>query len=255
VLLPPRPLLDPDLARLDASAPEWAAGFIRPAARRGALRVVLADRYPYGSLEAVLTHEAAHQILHDAAGRELPRWFDEGVATREARRWNLEDMLVYSSALLTGGLPSLDEMDAAFNGSAGSARAAYAASSEFVAWTAKQYGDGSIRAIILASRTQPFPAAWAEATGTSLVLSEREWRQGSLFRYRWIPVLTGTTTLWIGVTLLALLAGARRRARTRAITERWEAEETGVTARDERFTDLRDDTGDEPPSDESETLH
>jgi len=46
-----------------------------------------------------------------------------------------------------------------------------------------------------------------------------------LLLYRWIPALTGTTTLWIGITLLALFAGARRRARSRAIEARWEAEE------------------------------
>jgi hypothetical protein len=142
-------------------------------------------------------------------------------------------MFVYSSALLTGGLPRLEEMDAAFSGSAGSARAAYAASSEFVAWTAKRYGDDAIRALIAAARTRPFFAAWSEVTGTSLLLAEQEWRQGSLFRYRWIPVLTGTTTLWIGVTLLALLAGARRRARSRALAEAWEADEAGVDIPDE----------------------
>jgi len=55
--------------------------------------------------------------------------------------------------------------------------------------------------------------------------SETDWRRGSLLLYRWVPALTGTTALWTGITLLALLAGARRRARTRRILEAWQAEE------------------------------
>jgi len=54
-------------------------------------------------------------------------------------------------------------------------------------------------------------------------------------------VLTGWTSVlyWMleadrtGITLLALFAGARRRARSRAILERWEAEERPPAPRDD----------------------
>jgi hypothetical protein len=228
-LLPPRPIADDDLARLDASAPDWAAGFLRPGVRLGGVRVEEASRYPYGDLASVLAHEMAHQILFDATGGNLPRWFDEGVATREGRRWNVVDMLVYSSALLTGGLPTLDEMDAAFSGDASEARTAYAASSDFVAWIVKERGEDAVRAILAGARRAPFPDAWREATGLPLARAEDLWRRGSLLRYRWIPAITGTGTLWLAITALALLAGARRRARSRRIAESWEAED-GWTA-------------------------
>jgi hypothetical protein len=226
-LLPPGPLDDPDLARLDASAPAWAAGFLLPGARVGAIRVAQAGRYPYGDLQEVLVHEAVHMLLHDAAGGTLPRWFEEGVATRLGRRWGARDTLVYAAALLTRELPSLAEMDRGFRASEPAARAAYAASFDFVSWTVKRHGDDVLRDIVAAAATRPFPEAWAAATGVSLRRAEVQWRRGSLLRYRWVPVLTGTTTLWIGITLLASVALSRRRARARRIQERWEREEGG----------------------------
>jgi hypothetical protein len=224
-LIPPGPATDAALRALDAQAPPWAAGFIVPAARAGAIRVAQADRYPYADLSSVLAHEATHMLLYDASGSGLPRWFGEGVATGIERSWGMRDVLVYSSSILTGRLPPLAELDAAFDASDDRARAAYAASFDFLLWTVKTYGQGVVRDIVRESRQRPFPEAWQAATGVPLERSEASWRRGSLLLYRWVPALTGTTALWTGITLLALLAGARRRARTRRILEEWRAED------------------------------
>ena len=222
ILLPPGVPRDSGLARLDQAAPPWAAGYYLPALRVGAIRIAEANRYPYGTLESVLAHETAHVILHDAAGDRLPRWFDEGVATLQGRRWTLEDVLVYSSSLLTNDLPPLDSLDASFQASAGEARLAYAASFAFVAWNVRRHGPGWIPALLRATRDAPFPEAWAAVTGGgTLAQAERSWRRGSLFRYRWIPVLTASSTLWLVVALLALAGGVRRRGRARAERARW----------------------------------
>lgn len=215
----------PSLRDLDRMAPEWAAGFLLPARRLGAIRMAEADRYPHADLASVLAHEATHMILFDAAGGNLPRWFGEGVATGIERSWGMRDVLVFSSSVLTGRLPPLAELDVAFDASDDQARAAYAASFDFILWSVKRYGDGVIRDIVREAGTRPFPEAWQAATGVTLERSEAEWRRGSLFLYRWIPALTGTTAIWSGITLLALFAGARRRARSKAILERWENEE------------------------------
>ena len=233
VLIPADPSADPSLADLDAAAPPWAAGFMLPARRLGAIRIAKADRYPYGDLASVLAHEATHMLLHDAAGSNLPRWFGEGVATGEERAWGLRDILVYSSSLLTGGLPPLADLDAAFEASPGEARAAYAAAFDFVSWARRRHGARVVRDVLREARAAPFAVAWKQATGIPLDRSEAEWRRGSLLLYRWVPALTGTTSLWIGITILALLAGARRRARSRAILERWQAEGESVMPADE----------------------
>ena len=225
VLIPPGRVEDAALRRLDAEAPPWAAGFLIPARRLGGIRVALADRYPHGDLDSVLAHEATHMVLHDTAGGGLPRWFGEGVATGVERSWGLRDVLVYSSSLLAGPLPALSDLDAAFAASDDRARTAYAASFDFLLWAGGRYGRGFVKRVVREAAALPFPQAWECATGTALSLSEAEWRRGSLLLYRWVPALTGTTAVWSAITFLALLAGARRRARARAILRRWEDEE------------------------------
>ena len=226
VLIPPGTPIDPALRDLDAQAPPWAAGFLVPALRAGAIRIAEADRYPYADLGSVLAHEATHMLLFDAAGPGLPRWFGEGVATGIERSWGMRDILVHSSSVLTGRLPPLAELDAAFDASDDRAPAAYAASFDFLLYARRTYGPGIVRDIVRGASARPFPEAWQAVTGSPLSRSEADWRRGSLLLYRWVPALTGTTALWIGITGLALLAGARRRARSRRIREEWESEET-----------------------------
>ena len=230
VLIPPGTPADEILRDLDARAPPWAAGFMIPELRAGAIRIAQADRYPYADLSSVLAHEATHMLLFDAAGNGLPRWFGEGVATGIERSWGLRDVLVYSSSVLTGRLPPLAELDAAFDSSDDRARAAYAASFDFLLFTVKTYGPGVVRDIVREAAARPFTEAWQAATGVPLQRTEAEWRRGSLLLYRWVPALTGTTAVWSGITFLALLAGARRRARSRRIREQWDAEEGLVPA-------------------------
>jgi hypothetical protein len=225
LLIPAAPGDDPEIRALDGLAPAWAAGFVLPHRRVGAIRVARADRYPYADLASVLVHEATHMLLHDAAGAGLPRWFGEGVATALERQWGMRDVLVYSSALLTGPLPRLDRLDPAFDGGGPEARAAYAAAFDFLRATRRRHGDRVVRVIVREAGARPFPEAWKAATGEPLARSEAAWRRGSLIRYRWIPVLTGTGALWGGITALALAAIARHRVRRRAILERWEMEE------------------------------
>jgi hypothetical protein len=233
VVIPESGPADSAIARLDAGAPEWAAGYLVPAQRTGAIRVARSSRYPYGTLESVLAHEATHMLLHDAGTRELPLWFEEGVATLEGRRWSLEDVMVYSTGLLTADLPSLAGLDSAFHATAAEAELAYAGSFAFVSRAVRRNGDGFLRRLLRAARDRPFPAAWREVTGASLEESERSWRRDSLIRYRWIPIITASSTLWIGITMLALMVGARRRRRMQLQREEWRREEAESSEGDE----------------------
>jgi len=225
VLIPTGLHRDSALARLDALAPPWAAGFMMPSQRLGAIRAAQAARYPYGTLESVLAHEVAHLLLHDAAAQRLPPWFQEGVATWVGRRWSLEDAMVYSGALLTTSLPRLAELEGFFDASAGEARLAYATSFSFVSWSIGRHGPTLPREVVRAAHTLPFAEAWRAVTGGSLADAEASWRRSSLIRFRWIPALMASSTLWIGITFLAVLAGIRRRARARRVREQWAREE------------------------------
>lgn len=225
VLLPVEIPTDPGIAELQAAAPAWASGFLISSRRLGAIRLAQSDRYPHDDTLSVLVHEATHMLLHDGAGGNLPRWFGEGVATFEARRWGFRDRVVYTAGLLTGALPPLSEVNRRFGASPAEARVAYAASFDFINWTVDRHGREVLPAIIRAASRRPFAEAWEEATGTPLDSSEAAWRRSSLLWHRWIPALSGSTALWSGITLLFLVATARRRARSRAIQQRWEDED------------------------------
>ena len=233
VLIPRDPSGDPEIAALDGLAPPWAAGFILPHRRLGGIRVARADRYPYSDLASVLVHEATHMLLFDGAGDRLPRWFGEGVATGLEREWGLRDILVYSSSLLTGPLPPLADLDAAFDGGDARARAAYAAAFDFLRATVSRHGRSVVADVVRQAASRPFDEAWRAATGVSLRRSEADWRRGSLVLYRWIPALTGSGALWGAITLMALAAMTRLRARRRAVLERWEMEERLAADRDQ----------------------
>ncbi len=263
-LLPPRPSADERFARLDQAAPEWAAAFVDTRARVGALRVGAIPTYPHDDLAMVLVHEIAHVLIHDAIapgdspGRErIPRWLDEGLATWLGRRWGMRDFVIQSSAVLAGRLPALAEIDQEFaTDSSLRARRAYAASFAFVRWSVDRYGDEFPARLVERLGEQPLEEAWpAAGNGESLAQAEQRWRRGTLFLHRWLPVLTASSTLWLGVTGLFLLAGVMRRRRTKAIHRRWDQEEAEMEARTLTETspilvsdaDDAEDPADDPP--------
>lgn len=219
------PGADSGLISLDAAAPEWAAGYMIPSQRVGAIRAAQASRYPYGTLESVLAHEATHLLIHDSGAQGIPLWFDEGVATWEGRRWSLADAMIYSGSLLTSDLPSLAGLDPLFHATAAEAELAYAASFAFVSRSVHQHGHGFVRDLLRESQHSSFPVAWRRVAGRSLEEDEASWRRDSLIRYRWLPILTASSTLWIGITFLALFVGARRRERARRQREAWASDE------------------------------
>jgi len=231
VLLGPQAATDPLTARLEASAPPWAAGFMIPEQRVGAVRIALANRYPYGTIEAVFAHEVTHLLIHDASGGRVPRWFNEGVATRAGRQWSLEDAFVYTTSLLTASLPPMADIDAAFQGPESNVRLAYAASSAFVSWAQRQYRPRLVPVLLREARTRPFEDAWRWVTGAPLEVSEAAWRRESLLRYRWLPgLLTASGLLWALLGLLTMIGGVRKKALARAQRARWAVEEAAGDA-------------------------
>ena len=75
------------------------------------------------------------------------------------------------------------------------------------------------------ARGLPFENAFRAATGASLADAETSFWSRQTLWYRWVPVLTSSVTLWLLVTLLALWAIRRRRARDAALRRMWDAEE------------------------------
>ena len=73
-----------------------------------------------------------------------------------------------------------------------------------------------------------FEDAFAQATGVTLEEAEASFWGRHTFFYRWVPVITSSATLWIAISLLALVAFKRRRTRDAALRERWEQEDRAM---------------------------
>ena len=213
-----------DLAR---SVSPWISGF---AVGESDLVVIFPARtpsYPNGSLEDVMRHEFAHVLIWRAAsGRPIPRWFNEGLAmaAERERRFADQTQLVYQ--LVIGSRTSLGDLDHLFAGDERDQIRAYALAGAFVHDVLQRHGPAACSEILMRIRYGvPFDAAFAEVTGVPPAAAESEfWRRQRIWT-AWIPVITSSTTLWIFVTLLAVVAIYRRVRRSRDIEKQWEKEE------------------------------
>ena len=223
-----------DLAR---GTPSWISGF----ADTGRNLVVLfpgrARFYPSNSLETLLHHEVAHILFsRAAAGRPVPRWFNEGLALAAERPTGLGDRSRLAWTLVRYGGVSLADLERLFTEGRSANQRAYAVAGALVRDLLRTYGEASAgRVLSLVGQGRPFDEAFETATGEPLQGAvDRFWNRQRLWG-RWIPFLTGPTFLWMVITLLALYAikaHRRRRAEQRRLWEEEEQAEAGGALRE-----------------------
>jgi len=219
-----------ELAPEGARPPRWASGVAYP--ERGLILIGVID--PDGraaDLEDVLRHEIAHVSLHRAAGgRELPRWFHEGVAHLGegfswGRTWTLMD------ATLHGQVIPMRELDQHFPERADHAAIAYAESYDFVDYLADKGGTVGIRGVIArVGRGMEFERALREVYADGLDGLEEGWVEQMRMRYLWLPLGGGGLLLWALCAVLVFLGWRRRRRQNRARLAVWAAEEAARDA-------------------------
>lgn len=210
-----------------AMVPPWVSGYAFGEEGVIVLLPARAPSYPDSSLEDLLRHEVAHVLVARASGgRPLPRWFHEGLAMIAGLSWGLDDRSQLTLTLVGDGEVSLERLEQEFRGGQGNVRGAYAMAGAFANDLLRRYGDDTAARILAGvSRGLSFEDAFRSATGASLAEAERAfWRRQTLW-YRWVPLLTSSVTLWLLVTLLAIWAMGKRRARDAALRRRWEEEE------------------------------
>jgi hypothetical protein len=230
-----RVVLAPESSTLAKDAPAWVTGYTDGASN---VVVILAERtpsYPDGGLEEVLAHEVAHVLIHRAAGgRRVPRWFDEGLAMLAARTWRWRDQSELAVGLLSGPRVPLWKLDDLFQGDRRQVEHGYALAGTLVQDLLERYGSAVPR-IVLARVAQgdTFDQAIRGATGATLVdVGGAFWeRQGAL--KLWIPVLTSTAVLWFGISVLAIVAGIRKRRQRAAQAKAMEETEIPAAGPDE----------------------
>jgi len=220
---PIRVILAPNGSHLAQEAPEWMSGY---ALSHASTIVLLTDRtltYPNNSLNDVFLHEIAHILAHRAAGEQpLPRWFDEGLAMKAARAWDLEDRARLVWAMVSGTQVSLDELNTLFIKDDTSVRRAYVLAYAFTL-DLLEHTRRDVHKGILAKVKQglSFSEAFAQTTIMTLTQAEESfWSRQTLWN-RWIPVATSSGVVWLAITLLAFWAYTRQRKKTAAIKKQW----------------------------------
>jgi hypothetical protein len=217
--------LVPESSDLARNTSQWIAGFtvhdvvvILPARSPG---------YPNHTLEDVLRHELAHALIWRASGgRSIPRWFNEGLAMAAERERKFEDQTELLYQLVSGSKTSLAELAHLFDGGPNDQTRAYALAGAIIHDVLQQHGSAAGSEIIQqVGRGTPFDVAFSTVVGVTPSVAESEfWRRQRIWT-NWVPIITSTTTLWLVVTLLALIAIYRRWRKNLEMERQWEKEE------------------------------
>ncbi len=217
-------LVAPESSRLAQQTPSWVAGYARSDEGFVVVFPARATEYPIDGMEELLRHEVAHVLIHRAAGeQEVPRWFNEGLATVAGETWGLPDRGRFTMAMVRGDRISLSRVEKMFYEDRAGVARAYAISGAFTYDLLQREGiDVGARILAEVRRGIEFPEAFRKATGKSLYSVEREfWHRKTIWN-RWIPWATSSVALWGLITLLAMWAMRVKRRRDRLLLEAME---------------------------------
>ena len=237
-LAEPGPAIQVVLAAEDSEAARGAGAWIAGYALGNAGLVVLfparSPVYPHDTLEDVLRHEVAHVLIARAAGgRDVPRWFHEGLAVVVERPWDLEDRSRLAWELLAGPRLRLREVDAMFEAGPAAQSRAYSLSAAFVRDLIREHGGTAPAAILRLVRDDvPFDRAVATVAGQPLGIAEAGFWERQRVWTAWMPMVTSGEAFWIGVILLAALAVWRRHRHSAGIRRKWDEEEHAAVERE-----------------------
>jgi len=205
----------------------WISGFAMGESNLIVIFPARSPGYPDNTLEDVLRHEVAHILIWRAsAGRPVPRWFDEGLAmeVERGRRFQDQTQLLYQS--ITGGRTNLEHLDRLFTGGQNDQTRAYALAGAFIRDLAQEHGPTVFREILMrVRRGVPFDVAFADVAGVTPSRAESEFWDRQRIWISWVPIIASSTTLWLAITTLALVAIYVRRRRNRKIEDEWAKEE------------------------------
>ncbi|MBI5444712.1 MAG: hypothetical protein HY900_26295 [Deltaproteobacteria bacterium] len=249
-----RVLVTPEGSPLARRAPSWAVAYADPPAGVVVLIPTRTPVWPDDGLPDVVRHEVAHILTFRAAGgRMVPRWFDEGLAMAAGRERVIEDDFREALAILTGPRLRFAQVDGLFRGGRSDANRAYSLSSAFFGDLLARHGSAfPSRVLRRMSGGEAFEEAFRSSTGLAFRDETGTFWTSRRSLERWLPLLTSTAAVWLGIVLLSAWAVRVVRARSAARLATWEAEERAAL-QDEplesRLAEDGDDVGTEGDED------
>ncbi|HKO15434.1 MAG TPA: hypothetical protein VJU87_04295 [Gemmatimonadaceae bacterium] len=202
-------------ALVGPQAPEWGAAIAFPNSRRIVIQGSHAGS-DAGDPVVVLRHELAHLALHEYLGDLPPRWFDEGYASYAARELDRNEVLAANLALAIRGMPSLDELDAAFDGSTSNVQAAYALAYQAVGELASLDPHRGLALLFQYwPRAGSLDAALRQGYGITLAGFQQRWQERTRRRYGALALFSDFTLFGVVMLVLVLPLYLARRRRDR----------------------------------------
>jgi hypothetical protein len=161
----------------------------------------------------------------------VPRWFNEGFAVAASGELSWKRTRTLWDATLSDTLMPLSELDAQFPSDPYRVNIAYAESADFVRFLLKSADRARFASMIdRVKEGQPFERALGDAYGSDERKLEYEWREELKKRYGYLPALTGTSFVWIGVVVLMGIGYVKKRRASKAKLAQWEREEAALDA-------------------------
>jgi hypothetical protein len=213
--------------------PKYASGVAYP--ELNLVLLTLMPESPNERLEPLETfrHELAHIGLSQATNDQpIPRWFNEGFAVFASGESSIPRLQTLWTATLAGTLLPLDRLERSFPEDAITASIAYAEAADVVRYLARKQDYHRFEGLIeRVGQGNGFEAALLGAYGIDRFALEYEWREDVARRYTFWPVLFSTTVVWGGIVALFFWGYRRKKARDRAILDRWKREEAQEDSR------------------------
>jgi hypothetical protein len=214
------------LALIGREPPDWAGGLAIEGMGIVLVRTDL-EGDPFDRVDSIVTHELVHVAISQAetkGGKEVPRWFEEGVAQWMAGRARPLDVPDLRPGATFGWLLELSDMDAAFAHGEGAASRAYAQAESFVRFLARR-GPGTVKEVLgLVLAGLELDAAIRATTRQGLEDLWAAWQVDLAADKSWML----TTGIQIVVAILILIAVAlgvgKVLRRKRTIEAKWKEE-------------------------------
>lgn len=175
----------------------------------------------------VFRHELAHVALEEAVqGARVPLWFNEGLAVHLSRENAFARTQTLWTAVVSGNLIPLAEIERHFPDDIVGVPLAYAQSADVVRYLLRTEDQERFRSLIKRLRRgQGFEAAMSDSYGFDSYSLERVWQADAESRNTVWPVLMSGTLVWGGAMVLVAMAWRRKRKRQEATLRRWAREE------------------------------
>lgn len=206
--------------------PHWGAALARPSEN-----LILLKSPRWSEVDADPTGTVMHEMVHLAVGRlvgdnHLPVWLSEGIAVEESGEMRGDAPISMATALTSGTLMDLWELENLFGFSSERAQLAYLQAESAVIFFKERYGRFTLIQLLLTmGKGVPFEQAFDEVTGGGWYGFNDDWHAWAKKRFGGYLSQDIGNWIWGFVLLLAIGVWAVRKWRARQILKRWEEEE------------------------------